>query len=168
MVTCFDLNAIVAVREINAAVINISGRQRMLSQRAALLGLRLVCTGDGAEQEKLRQDMLATVELMEKSHYGLINGDPEMKLLGQPSEAVWKIYFEAPYYLDRQIRTYIERARALARSSSSQLTQENPDLQFAIEASETDLMEALEALVAGYQKESDRAQLTIEIQKAEL
>ena len=61
---CFDLDKIISVREINAAVINISGRQRMLSQRAALFALRLVSTQDKLEQEKLRQKMLAAIDLM--------------------------------------------------------------------------------------------------------
>jgi signal transduction histidine kinase len=168
MATCFDLDTTITVREINAAVINISGRQRMLSQRAALFALKLVCTRDGAKQERLRRKMLAAVELMEKSHHGLINGSIEMKLPGQPSGIVYGVYFEAPHYLDRQIREYITQVRALARSPVSELTHENSHLQSILWASETDLLDALEVVVGQYQKESDEAHLTLEIQKAEL
>jgi signal transduction histidine kinase len=168
LATYFDLDHIISTREINAAVINISGRQRMLCQRAALFALRLVCTQDLLEQEKLRQEMLSAIDLMEKSHQGLINGDAEMKLPGQPSSDIKAIYFEAPFYLDRQIHDYIAQARALAQAPQKELTQDNPHLLSIFKASATDLLEALEAVVSQCQKESDAAQLDLEIQQAQL
>ena len=166
--TCFDLDQIISAREINAAVINISGRQRMLSQRAALFALRLVSTQDSYEQEKLRQQMLAAIDLMERSHNGLIGGEAAMKLPGQPSAAIQSIYFEAPFYLDQQIRDYISQVRALAQSPAIELTQDNSYLKAILWASEQDLLEALEALVSQYQKESDQAQLQLEQYQAQL
>ncbi len=167
LATYFDIEEIISVQEINAAVINISGRQRMLSQRTALLALRLVCTTDCLEQETLRQEMLAAIELLEKSHNGLIQGDSAMKLPGQPSGEIQSIYFEAPFYLDRQIRDYITQVKALIQAPCSSLTQENPHLQAIVKTSEKDLLQALEALVSQDQKESDEAQIEIEIQKAQ-
>lgn len=166
--TYFNLNEIICVQEIKAAVINISGRQRMLSQRAALLALRLACTSDTQEQEKLRHEMLTAVELMERSHNGLLYGDTEMKLPGQPSAEIQAIYFESPFYLDRQIHNYITQVRALAQVPCSALTQENCHLQSILLASETDLLEALETLVSQYQKECDEAWLELEIEKTQL
>jgi signal transduction histidine kinase len=165
---CFDLDKIISVREINAAVINISGRLRMLSQRAALFALKLVSTQDPGEQEKLRQKMLAAIDYMEKSHNGLIHGDAEMRLPGQPSEQIQSIYFQAPFYLDRQIRHYISQVRALAQTPSSELTLNNPHLTTILTASEKDLLDALEALVSQYHKESDEAQLEVELYQAQL
>lgn len=165
---CCDLDKIISVREINAAVINISGRQRMLSQRAVLFALRLVSIQDQGEQEKLRQKMLAAIDLMEKSHNGLIEGDAKMRLPGQPSEPIQAIYFEAPFYLDQQIRHYISQVRALAQVPSSELTPNHPHLTTILNASEKDLLEALEALVSQYHKESDEAQLEVELYQAQL
>jgi signal transduction histidine kinase len=168
LAACFDLDQIILAREINAAVINISGRQRMLSQRSALFALRLVCTQDSLEQEKLRQNMVAAIAWMERSHNGLIGGDAEMKLQGQPSREIQAIYFEAPFYLDRQIRDYIWQVRALVQAPTTELNQENPHLKSILLAVEKDLLEALEALVSQYQKESDEAQLEVELQQAQL
>ena len=117
LATYFNLDELSTTREINAAVINISGRQRMLSQRAALFALKLVCSQENAEQERLRQEMLVLMELMEKSHNGLIQGDTQMKLPGQLSSTINAIYFDAPFYLDEQIREYIAHVRALALST---------------------------------------------------
>ena len=168
LMTYFDLDSIITARDINVAVINISGRQRMLSQRTALFALRLVCTQDSEQQETLRQEMLETIELMEKSHHGLIHGDAEMKLPGQPSETLQAMYFEAPLYLDRQIRDYIAQVRALAQAPREELTQKNPYLQSILQMSARDLLEAIDAVVNQYQKESDAAQLNLEIQKTQL
>ena len=166
LATYFNLDEISTSREINAAVINISGRQRMLSQRAALFALRLVCSQNKGEQVKLRQEMLAVMELMVKSHNGLIQGDTQMKLPGHPSSPIKAIYFDDPFSLDEQIRDYIAHVRALAQST--QLTEENPHLQAILQASTTNLLEALDTLVSQYQKESDAAQLKLETQQAEL
>jgi two-component system, NtrC family, sensor kinase len=166
--TDLESDSIISTREINAAVINVSGRQRMLSQRSALFALRLVCTQDSLEQEKLRQEMGRAIDLMEESHNSLIEGNADMKLPGQPSKAVQTIYFKAPFYLDRQIRDYIAHVRALAQAPPEELTQDNPHLQWILQASATNLLEALEAVVSEYQKESDVAQLNIEMQQARL
>lgn len=166
--TYFDIEKIITDREINAAIINISGRQRMLSQRAALFALKLVCTTDSCQQERLRQKMLAAIDLLEISHNGLINGNPDMNLPGKPSKAVWEIYFESPYYLSQQIRNYITQVRALAQASSPELNLENPHLKYILKVSETELLEALDTVVNQYQYESDALQLQIEIKQAKL
>jgi len=168
LATYFDLEKLLSTRESNTAIINISGRQRMLCQRAALFALRLVGTQDPLEQEKLRQKMEQAIEVMEKSHHGLINGNAQMKLPGHPSQTVQAIYFDAPLYLDRQIHDYINQVRALAQAQPTELTQENPHLQFILQASATELLEALEALVTQYQQESDIEQLNIERQQIQL
>ncbi len=168
MNSLLDLKPITAVREINAAVVNVSGRQRMLSQRTALFALRLVCTQDIVEQEKLRQELLAAINLMEKSHNGLINGDAEMKLPGNPSPTVQGMYFDLPLNLDKQVRNYITQARALAQVDKSELTQDNIHLRYILNASATDLIKALDAVVSQYQQESDEQQLAIDLHLAEL
>lgn len=164
----FDPNQISTTREINAAAINVSGRQRMLSQRTALFCLRLVCTDDTVEQEKLRHQLLADIDLMEMSHNGLLNGDENLKLSGHLSEALKGMYFKPPLNLDQQIRNYIAQVRALAEASTTQLTQDNPHLRYIQDAASYQLLAALDAVVSQYQKESEAQQLALDIHRAEL
>ncbi|HBE33964.1 MAG TPA: histidine kinase, partial [Cyanobacteria bacterium UBA11368] len=164
----FDPNQISTKREISAAAINVSGRQRMLSQRTALLSLRLVCNQDRAEQEKLRHQLLLDIDLMETSHNGLLNGDEKMKLSGHLSEALLAMYFEPPFNLDREIRNYIAQVRALAQASTTELTQDNPHLRYIQDAASTQLLIALDAVVNQYQKDNEAQQLALDIDRAEL
>lgn len=164
----FNLEQISAARKISAAVVNISGRQRMLSQRTAFLALRLVCTTKSGEREKLRSDLLEAVELMEHSHKGLIDGNPSLNLPGNPSPAVRAMYFEPPLYLDRKVCHYLQQVRAIAIANDAELTQDNPALRYIIDKASTELLEALDAVVSQYQKESDAEQIAIDIKQAEL
>jgi two-component system, NtrC family, sensor kinase len=157
------------IREIKPAVINISGRQRMLCQRSALLAVRLVLTQNSWERENLVEELLGAIELLEVSHQGLIQGNAEMKLPGQPSEAVLAIYFNEPVALDRQIQEYLVQLRTLAsaaRSFSCELTLENRHLQAILKA-ETSLNKALDTVVNQYQKEFEEALLNLEKQQVE-
>ena len=108
----FNLEEITTARKISAAVINISGRQRMLSQRTAFFCMRLVGSSNAAEREKLRGNLLEAIELMEKSHRDLINTGSSISLVSRPSLTVEAMYFEAPLYLDKQVRGYIDRIKA--------------------------------------------------------
>jgi two-component system NtrC family sensor kinase len=56
----FNLEEIMKARKISAAIINISGRQRMLSQKTAFFSMRLVYSPEIVERTQLRACLLYT------------------------------------------------------------------------------------------------------------
>ncbi len=164
----FNLEEITTARKISAAVINISGRQRMLSQRTAFFCMRLVSSQNVAERAKLRRDLLEAIELMEKSHRDLINIGSSINLTSQPSFTIQAMYFDAPLYLDKQVREYIDRIKALVQVPNAELRLENPHLLYIVEAAGGDLLEAFDAVVSQYQQESEIEQFEIDLKQVEL
>jgi len=163
----FNLEEITTARKVSAAVINISGRQRMLSQRSAFFCMRLVCSVNAAERAKLRGNLLEAIALMAKSHRDLINTDSS-NLLSPPSPTVKAMYFEGPLYLDKQVREYIDRIKALMQVPDAELSLENPDLQYIIAAAGDELLAAFDAVVSQYQQESEIEQFEIDLKQVEL
>ena len=163
-----DIEHITAIREVNAAVINISGRQRMLSQRVALLALKLLAFSCLKVRESIVQELSDLVNLMEQSHNGLLYGNLALKLPGNLSPEVAEIYFECPFQLDRRIRSFTHSVRCLITVSPETLTIKNRHLNYILEATDRGLLEALDRVVSQYQKEQEEQDIAIRQYQAEL
>lgn len=140
---------------VRASVINVSGRQRMLSQHIGLLSMRLVTTEDSAERAALRRELRESIVLMERSHAALIKGNTAMELPRQISPAIHALYFEPPVNLDQQVHRFLAYARSLAVAPASVLTLENTDLQYIQTVGSTELLAALDSVVEQHEIESN-------------
>lgn len=72
----------------DSRVINIAGRQRMLSQRINKSAFALYITTDAAEKKRYLDELNTSLELWKKSHEGLKNGDKELGLPGENSSKI--------------------------------------------------------------------------------
>lgn len=76
----------------DARVINFAGRQRMLSQKLSKAALAARNSSDTDEQTRRLSELKKALELWERSHEGLKNGDPEAQLPGENSAEITRLF----------------------------------------------------------------------------
>lgn len=155
-VSYYSLVKVIEAEETSAAIINVSGRQRMLSQRIAHFATLLYYWGEGkSELDQYRKELPEIIALMEKSHSGLINGDPDLNLPGNPSPKIRKIHMEPPLFLDKQVRRYLKEARALLQTPDGEISSSDSNIRYINEAARGELLTSLDKVVKQYQIESE-------------
>ena len=102
----------------DAHLVNIAGRQRMLSQKLTKSTLALLLDRDSPELDRRMAELKGTLELWQRSHLGLQASDRELQLPGKNSPAVSGLFAE----IDGPHRKMVGAVQAaLGDSSSAQL-----------------------------------------------
>lgn len=76
----------------DATIVNIAGRQRMLSQKIAKTTAELGLLSGDEEQEEVLQELEDALGLFERSHVALQEGDQEMNIYPNYSPTVYTMY----------------------------------------------------------------------------
>ena len=155
-----ELNAIVQKSTAELAVqINLSGRQRMLTQKMSKEALLVAL---GIEPERNRENLKATIALFERTLKGLLNGDRELRLAPPPNRNI-RAQLEKVMVLWLQFRPLVDKVAAgatdrptlerIARTNLPLLAEMNRAVKLYEKAAGTDTAEiALVINLAGRQR----------------
>ena len=147
-----SLMVVMSSQEADAPTINVSGRQRMLSQRVSLMALRYATAPNEAERDVVGKLLDDAIDLMERSHRGLVEGDDGLGLRGEKTPQVAALYY-APTELDSRVVGYLADARELRALPPEQLSADLPLLQGMLARSQKPLLRDLNAAVKAYEVE---------------
>lgn len=142
----FTMNTQIRNQEIYAKIINLSGKQRMLSQKTTLIAKRYFESKD----ENLKTHLKELINLMKEDYFYISNN--------LTSKEVWNIYFSQESNLDKKVKNYFELVEQFYKSNDLNLLKE-------IEKDSFELLPLLDKAVYAFQKESDEK--TAELLKRE-
>lgn len=146
----WTLNTVLKAHEGAASVINVSGRQRMLSQRVSSLAAQYALGDPNA-----RNDLVTAIDQFESAHRKLLDGDDALKLPALTSTALRNIYFTGSPSLNELVGAYIADARVLASMKPDDL-RSNITLARLFAAARSPLLAKLNEVVEVHQQTSER------------
>ena len=145
----------------DATVVNISGRQRMLSQKITKCSWGLLLFTEKAVQTTFVNELTAARDLWKKSHEGLRYGNEEMRLPGKNSQAVTALYEKMEPHYQAILQAV---AVVLAHESHGRMEREvllrNAQV---IRANETEFLQYMDKIVFQYDRESNTKLLHLQI-----
>lgn len=162
IVSHFVLVGVLKTQDGSAAVINMSGRQRMLSQRIASLAAQYTL-GD----VQVRPQLVAATDRFARQNDSLVHGDPAIGIAPATLPALRSLYFSPPVRLDAKTQDYVAEAQQIADAPPG-----DPRMKPVLTrlfAQATPLLQGLEQVVTVHERASETVLMRLErIQDATL
>lgn len=131
----------------SAFMINLSGRQRMLTKEIALKGMQIVYATDSASRGALKNEMLSAVAELQNNH--------EVLTLS-PIPEIQELYFGQSASLEYQVRQYMHNAVALVNIPESKGEKQKEELASALIPESEILLQAFNEVTYRFQRDSER------------
>lgn len=154
LATFITMHQVILTQKDSALLVNVSGSQRWLSQKAVLLSVELVYSTDTSGRDHTRKQLLSTIDQLQKNHQELVQGCPHMISPRPLSPQMQKMYFNPPTNMQARINRYTSEALDLANEPVHLLTPDNPHLTYLLQNSDN-VLESLDRIVSLYQEESE-------------
>lgn len=137
-----------------AKVINVSGKQRMLSQRTLMLAKRLALVGASqpGNWSKANLALRRARDEFVAAQKALVYGDEELGLTGGLSEGLRAVHYDAPHRLAERFDAYVTILNRVVDARPGQIAED--DLTALYEQSQRPLLAALQAAVIAYEDDA--------------
>jgi signal transduction histidine kinase len=136
--------------ENDATVLNMAGRQRMLSQRIVIFAHEYIEAENERERITARFGLSQSVDLMETSHKILTEGS-SAKGIPEPPKGVQRMLFAEPGGLDLSVRAFLSQARELLDMPVDDLEHAKPILIYLQDQARSHLIVPLNQVVDLYE-----------------
>lgn len=155
------LHQFTLIQETSSTLINVSGRQRMLAQRATLLATLLVNENNSVNRAVWRSQLSNTIVQFATAHdqltQGRLPGDAQYNL----SSEIRSLYFDEPGGLNQQVSRFLTLAGSLLAAPDDTLTPQHPDFVTLFDTSSS-LVSSLDTAVSQHIREENARVQTLE------
>ncbi len=135
----------------DAALVNLSGRQRMLSQRIMAFSHLMTTAAGKAERAAARSELYEAIDAMRVTHEALTSRPPPDEL----PPALRAIYLEPPHLLEEKTHGFLAAAQALADLPDARSSKRSASLDYVRALATEGLIGSLDAAADRYQLEGE-------------
>ncbi|MBX2834999.1 MAG: type IV pili methyl-accepting chemotaxis transducer N-terminal domain-containing protein [Micavibrio sp.] len=145
------MEALISTQKTSASAINLSGRQRMLSQRIALFSQSVVQAKSDEERAESNEKLSKTLSEFEQNHKSLIEGSKDKNIARLENPMIRAIYFDGTPSLHSMVGEYVSKASIIIDPVAI-LAAKDEALEYILRVGPESLLKELNDVVFAHEK----------------